>query len=106
MTDSDLTPQQELDELNAIFELHNAAEQRGIEMWQKATGRDKTWPDVACLTAWLIDRLERAEAVIAAARMLGEPKFTTEEVTEMHGIALNVVCHIMAYDQENEETEF
>lgn len=52
---------EELAEWQAMFDLHRKAEQRGIRMWQEATGRKLTWPDTASFTKWLIEQLEAAE---------------------------------------------
>lgn len=99
------TAQQELDELRATFDLHWDAEQRGIKLWQEATGRDLTWPDTAHFTVWLIDRLERAEAVIEVARQLCKVKIDVKdrELGEFEARALDIALHIAAYEKENSD---
>jgi len=100
--DTILDLRQECDELNAIFDAHWKAEMRGIKMWQKATGRKLTWPSTDTFTVWLIDRLERAEEVIEAARPLGDVTMSGVQMSETEQIALDVVLHIVDYDKQNQ----
>ena len=66
--ESDQTPEQELAELQAVFDLRWKADMRAIKKWQETTGRELTWPDHADLVVYLMGRLEAAEAVIDVAR--------------------------------------
>jgi cell division septum initiation protein DivIVA len=75
----------ERDELQRCFDLMWEADMRAITLWQKATGRDLTWPDRSKLTAWLLDQADAAwnEAIEAAAKVaethvVGKPSHTRD----------------------------
>lgn len=53
-------------ELQQVFDLQWAADQRGIDMWREGhPERQLTRPDHAKLVAWLLERLTAAEATLA-----------------------------------------
>jgi hypothetical protein len=51
----------ERDELQCTLDLSHAADMRGIEMWQKETGRVLTWPDQAHLVKFLCEKVAALE---------------------------------------------
>ncbi len=53
---------EELQGMNASFELRWKADMRAIERWQKATGRTHVWPDHADLCVWLMEQNDRLRA--------------------------------------------
>ena len=55
-------PQERVEELERLFDLHWKASQRAIKMWQAANpGNDHVWPDAADLCVWLMDRIVEGE---------------------------------------------
>ena len=46
------------------FDLRWKADQRAIKRWQEATGKTRIWPDHADLCVWLLEQLERNEALL------------------------------------------
>lgn len=61
----------ELEEHEAGFNLYWEASRRATKMWQEKTGEEGTWPDMAHLIVWLMDRLKEQETVIAEAFKAG-----------------------------------
>lgn len=58
----------ETEDYRAFFELRWDADLRAIKRWQDAhPGGELVWPDHADLVIWLLDRIERLEAVAEAA---------------------------------------
>lgn len=55
--------QAEAAELQQTFDLRWKADMRAIQMWQEETGKELTWPDHADLCVWLLERLDKAEAL-------------------------------------------
>lgn len=54
--------QQELDDLNGLFDRMYAADMRGIQAWQaKHPDQPRTWPDRGKLVEWLLDRIMELE---------------------------------------------
>lgn len=56
----------ELANYKASYEVFHDAGKRATEMWQKATGDTRTWPDHAKLCVWLLERLADAEEMASA----------------------------------------
>jgi hypothetical protein len=55
----------ERDELQELFDLQWAADQRAIKRWQAAhPGRGRIWPDRADMVVWLMDQHDKATAPI------------------------------------------
>lgn len=55
----------EAEEQNLAFDLHHAAEQRGIKRWRDAhPGKELTLPDTADFTFWLIHELTALRAIL------------------------------------------
>ena len=55
------SPEQELIELRALFDMQWEAGQRAIKRWQEAhPGNDLVWPDRADLIVWLMEELDKA----------------------------------------------
>ena len=69
--DSEVSVEDELKELQEIFDMRWDADMRATKRWQAAgPGRDLTWPDHADLVVWLLERLEEAEAKVTVAEAL------------------------------------
>ncbi len=49
---------EDLEELQATFNLIWKAQQRAIQMWQQKTGQGLNWPDKASLIVWLMEENE------------------------------------------------
>lgn len=64
----------ELESLQESFDVSYAAQRRGIEMWQKETGKTLTWPDTGNLVAWMLKKLEESEAKSTAANAQEEDR--------------------------------
>ena len=52
----ELAAAEEIEEMNALFDLQWKAEMRGIKKWQEETGRSLIWPDKAEFTLWLLNK--------------------------------------------------
>lgn len=49
----------EIDDINAVFDLRWQADMRAIKMWQSANpGNDLIWPDHADLVVWLMSQVD------------------------------------------------
>ena len=69
------TAEDQLADMQAIFDLRWDADMRAIRRWQAATGRDFTWPDHADLVVWLLEQLTKAEARLAKAGLVSDEEF-------------------------------
>ncbi len=59
------------EEWEQSFKLYEAADMRGIRMWQEATGgRHRIVPDKGRLVAWMLDKLDAVEDRLRNARIL------------------------------------
>lgn len=79
-----------LSELEATFDLRYKADMRAIERWQKATGKELTWPDHADLVVWLLGQIDELEATAAelgqaAALAITQRNKAREELVSMKG---------------------
>jgi ribonucleoside-diphosphate reductase alpha chain len=59
-----LALKERLDDLEQMFQLRWAADQRAIARWHDAGGDDLTWPDHADLVVWLLERLGESETAL------------------------------------------
>ena len=88
----------EIADYKATLNVCYAAHVRGIARWQAATGKTLTWPDGANLVVWLLERLEHAETVIDAARLLGG-KIISNPTADNESDAMDFAMHVLAYDE-------
>lgn len=92
---------QMLAEERLLTDLRWEADKRGIDLWQQSTGKTRIWPDHADLVCYLIDRLDRAEQIIDAAKRLGDVIITTSKLEPEAALCLDVGLHCAAYDAKN-----
>ena len=59
------TAEDQLADMQSVFDLRWDCDMRAIRRWQADTGRDFTWPDHTDLLVWLLVQLAAAEARIA-----------------------------------------
>lgn len=83
------------DELEATFELINAAQMRAIKMWQDANpGNDLVWPDGAELTLWLMDATDRIlDLTTERDRLLAERRVVAEAVSVAADLHAALAAH-------------
>jgi len=56
---------QQLEEMEASFDLRWKADMRAIKMWQEGhPERQMTWPDHADLCVWLLDRIDDSDRAL------------------------------------------
>ena len=54
----------ENNELNALFDMQHTRIQKAQHLWQKATGKKETFPDLGELLEWLMWELETNKALL------------------------------------------
>ena len=57
--------EEEVKELQAVFDLQQTRMGKGTKMWRIATGKNDVLPDLGDLLDWLMDQIEKAEAANA-----------------------------------------
>lgn len=75
----------ELGELQQTFDLRWKADQRAIKRWQAATGKGETWPDHADLCVWLLEHIDRAEALSRTGAVKLDVDVLAQEIRRVDG---------------------
>ena len=70
--------ERERDELQLAFDRSHDANMRGINAWQKATGKELVWPDQGNLVEWLLSERDALQAKLAAAEEALKPSAETK----------------------------